>query len=290
MNNIFQGFSDEAQCVRAWDRKLREQEWVDTTDVQAVIGYAAEDSTRKFSLDKAIKDAKGKLRKELLRQGYCFREKSDGADRRVVHTAYPIENQDPLHNLRISAIVEDALNYHRVLRLIYTPSFNREEEHLFHPQYLREYNGRPYVFGEYENKEEQGAWPFMGLAIDRIISAVPDKSVKYRQREPEYFLEMMKDTLSATYNPHYLDVYDVRIRTHTPKIHMLLMMNKLHISQREIMECTAEHPGEISLQLRYSIELLGKLLYYGGEIEVLSPDLLRDRIAGAAQMMARRYQ
>lgn len=39
MANIFQGESKEAQCVRAWDRLLREGNWVDTDDFADIFDY-----------------------------------------------------------------------------------------------------------------------------------------------------------------------------------------------------------------------------------------------------------
>ena len=142
MANIFQGESKEAQCVREWDRLLREREWIDTDVFADIFDYKNISGKEELAYRKAIKKAKNDIRQALAERGVYLRETKSVEDNRKVLTAYPENNNDPLHDVRIMAIVEDAISYRRALRIDYAPSYHDTEEHIFHPQYLRIYNGR----------------------------------------------------------------------------------------------------------------------------------------------------
>ena len=169
MANIFQGESKVARCVREWDRLLREREWVDTEIFASIFSYDTISGEEMFGYEKAVKKAKKEIRLALQERGMLLREQADAQDNRRLLTAYPLDNKDPLHNLRIMAVVEDAMAFSRALQITYSPSFHETEEHIFHPQYLRNYNGRPYVYGVYENEEENNGFPFVALPVDRIV-------------------------------------------------------------------------------------------------------------------------
>ena len=123
MANIFQGISMEAQCVRAWDEQLRSSEWVDTDVFADIFDFSHIRYEEQESYRKAIKKAKKSISNALAQQGMSLREKRSETDNRKVLTAYPEYNKDPLHNLRIMVVIEDALMYQRAVRLTYSPSF-----------------------------------------------------------------------------------------------------------------------------------------------------------------------
>ena len=281
MTNIFQGQSKEAQCVRAWDTLLRSGLWIDTDEFARLFDFKNISGQEEFAYRQKIKDAKNEIRKALAERGMSLREKPDDRDRRKILTAYPEYNHDPLHDLRIMDVIDTAMHTSRAVRLTYAPSYHDVEEHIFHPQYLRVYNGRQYVYGVYENEEENKGLPFVSLPVDRIVSARITKEVPYRSGNPKDYERQMRDVLGASPNFQNPEVIDVVLRTHNPKIHKLLLTRPLHHSIRELKPCTPEQNGELTIHVQNTKELEIWILHYGAGVEVISPDDLRAQIAHA---------
>ena len=297
MANIFQGISMEARCVRAWDEQLRTSEWVDTDVFAEIFDFPNITGQQELSFRKAIKKAKKSISKALAQQGMSLREKRSETDNRKVLTAYPEYNKDPLHNLRIMVVIEDALMYQRAVRLTYSPSFRDSREHIFHPHYMRTYNGRQYVYGIYEKEEENKDRPFVALPLDRIDNASLTKEVDYRRGDTEYYEQQMRDIMGAS--PNFKDprVITVVLRTHTPTIHKLLLTKPYHHSIREVRPFTDERPGiapaqpgELTIHVQHTLELDNWILHYGASIEVVSPKELRTHIAHIIDGMSRHYR
>ena len=279
MSNIFQGESKEAQCVREWDRLLREKGWVDTEEFADIFSFNSISGKEELAYRKAIKKAKNDIRQALAERGLYLRESRSAEDNRKVLTAYPASTKDPLHDVRIMAIIEDAINYNRALRLTYAPSYHDSEDHIFHPQYLRIYNGRQYVYGVYDKEEENKGLPFVALPIDRIVIAEKIKDVPYLRGNPEEYERQMHDIMGASPNFRHPKVYDVVIRTHDPKTHKLLLTKPLHHSIRELKPFSPEQYGELTIHVQISKELENWILHYGTGVEIISPVELRQQIA-----------
>ncbi len=279
MANIFQGESKEAQCVREWDKLLREGKWVDTDVFSDIFSFKSISGKDELAFKKAIKKAKNNIRQALAERGFLLRETKSNEDNRKVLTAYPEGNKDPLHDVRIMAIVEDAMNYSRALHLTYAPSYHDNEDHIFHPQYLRIYNGRQYVYGVYENIDENKGLPFVALPVDRILTASKTKEVPYRRGNPEDYEHQMRDVMGASPNFRHPEVVDVVLRTHDHKIHKLLMTKPIHHSVREIKPFIPEQFGELTIHVQISKELENWVLHYGTGVEVISPVEFRNHIA-----------
>ena len=290
MTNIFQGISMEAQCVRAWDEQLRTSEWVDTDVFAEIFDFPNITGQKELSYRKFIKKAKKNISDALAQQGMSLREKRSKTDKRKVLTAYPEYNKDPLHNIRIMAVVENAMNCSCALRLTYSPSFRDSREHIFHPHYMRVYNGRQYVYGIYEREEENKGRPFVALPLDRIDNASQTREVDYRRGDTEYYEQQMRDIMGAS--PNFKDprVLDVVLRTHNQIIHKLLLTKPYHHSIREIKPFTNEQLGELTIHVQHTLELDNWILHYGASIEVVSPKELRTHIADIIDDMSRHYK
>lgn len=289
MANIFQGESKLAQCVREWDRLLRENNWVDTDEFAKIFDYENLSGKDELAYRKAVKKAKNDIRKSLAERGLYLRESRSEEDNRKLLTAYPESNKDPLHDVRIMAIVEDAINYSRALRLTYAPSYHDTEEHIFHPQYLRIYNGRQYVYGVYDNEDENKGLPFVALPIDRIVTASKTRDVPYLRGNPEEYEHQMRDVMGASPNFRHPDVVDVILRTHDLKTHKLLLTKPLHHSIRELKPYNPEQYGELTIHVQISKELENWILHYGTGVEVVSPINLREHIAHVIHVINEYY-
>ena len=290
MANIFQGESKEALCVREWDKLLREGKWVDTDVFADIFDFKSISGKEELAFRKAIKKAKNNIRQALAERGFFLRETKSREDNRKVLTAYPENNNDPLHDVRIMAIVEDAMNYRRALRLTYAPSYHDKEDHIFHPQYLRIYNGRQYVYGVYDKVEENKGLPFVALPIDRIVRAVKTKEVPYLPGNPEDYERQMRDVMGASPNFRHPDVVDIVIRTHDAKTHKLLLSKPLHHSIRELKPFSIEQGGELTIHVQISKELENWILHYSTGLEVLAPVDFRNYIARVIHKMNDYYK
>lgn len=290
MANIFQNTSKEAQCVRAWDEQLRSSEWVDTDVFAEIFDFRNINGKLEAAYRKAIIKAKNAIVNALAQQGMSLREQRSPKDRRKILTAYPDYNKDPLHNLRIMAVIEDALMYQRAVHLTYSPSYRDSKQHIFHPHYMRVYNGRQYVYGRYEREEENQGRPFVALPLDRIDNASLTREVDYRRGDTEYYEQQMRDIMGASPNFKDSRILDVVLRTHNQTIHKLLLTKPYHHSIREIKPFTDELPGELTIHVQHTRELDNWILHYGAGIEVISPKELRAHIAQIIDDMNKRYK
>lgn len=297
MDNIFQGMSLDAQCVRAWDEQLRSSEWVGTDVFADIFDFSRIRYEEIRSYKRAIKNAKQNIIDALAQQGMSLREQRSPKDRRKILTAYPDYNKDPLHNLRIMAVIDNAMSCSRAIRLTYSPSYRDSKEHIFHPQYMRVYNGRQFVYGIYENKEENKGLPFVALPFDRIDNASLTREVDYRRGDTKYYEQQMRDIMGAS--PNFKDprVLDVVLRTHNQTIHKLLLTKPYHHSIREVRPFTDElpgiapaQPGELTIHVQHTRELDNWILHYGAGIEVISPKELRAHIAHIIDDINMRYK
>ena len=155
---------------------------------------------------------------------------------------------------------------------------------------MRVYNGRQFVYGIYENKEENKGLPFVALPFDRIEDASLTREVDYRRGDTEYYEQQMRDIMGAS--PNFKDprVITVVLRTHTPTIHKLLLTKPYHHSIREVRPFTDELLGELTIHVQHTRELDNWILHYGAGIEVISPKELRAHIAHIIDDMNMRYK
>lgn len=281
MGNIFFGDSKYAKCVREWDRLLRTQEWVSTEVFAKIFKYEKISGKDVLAYEKQIKAAKKDISRALAERGMSLQEKMDSQDGRRRLTAYPSYNKDPLHDLRILAVIESAMmNFSkRALLITYAPSYHQTEEHIFHAHYRKVYNGRHYVYGIFENEEKNQGLPFVTLAVDRIVEAHTTKAVPYRPGDSKNYEEWMKGVLGASPNFKYPEVRKVVLRTHDPKVHKLLLNKPLHHSIREQQPCLEGQTGILTLNVQLTQELKNCILYYGQGVEVVAPQVLRMQIA-----------
>lgn len=290
MGNIFFGDSKYAKCVREWDRLLRTQEWVSTEVFAEIFKYTEISGKDVLAYEKQIKAAKKDISRALAERGMSLQEKHDSQDRRRTLTAYPLYNKDPLHDLRILAVIELAMNFlNRALLITYAPSYHQTEEHIFHAHYRKVYNGRHYVYGIFENEEENQGLPFVTLAVDRIVEAHTTQEVPYRQRDSKNYEEWMKGVLGASPNFKHPEVRRVVLRTHDTKVHKLLLNKPLHDSIREQQPCVEGHTGLLTLHVQLTQELRNSILYYGKGVEVVEPRVLRIQIANDISKMMTYY-
>ena len=193
-----------------------------------------------------------------------------------------------LTNIDLLPVFNKAVTDRRVLRFSYQRFGQEPFELIFHPQFLKEYNGRWFVFGE-ANREPFKAY---NVPLDRIIgevSVVDD--VEYIPAEKGFYQDFFNNIIGVT-REKGAKVEQVVIRTKTEYQHGLLLTKPLHHSQKETLPF-GEHDdgcyGEVTLTIEPNRELRGRILMYGENLEVMQPQSLREQIMEVLKEQLNQY-
>jgi hypothetical protein len=193
-----------------------------------------------------------------------------------------------LTNIDLLPVFYKAITDKRVLRFFYQPFGQSPFELTFHPQFLKEYNGRWFVFGEADREPYQA----YNVPLDRIVGDVNEVvDVEYIPAEKSFYQNFFNNIIGVTHEKD-AKVEEVIIRTKTEYQHGLLLTKPLHHSQKETLPY-GEHKdgcyGEIVLTIEPNRELRGKILLYGESLEVMSPHSLREQIKEILKKQMEQY-
>ena len=182
-----------------------------------------------------------------------------------------------LTNIDLLPVFNKAITDRQVLRFSYQRFGQDVFELIFHPQFLKEYNGRWFVFGD-ANREPYKAY---NVPLDRIIGEVTiAEGIDYIPAPRGFYQQFFKDIIGVTHEKD-AKVETVVIRTKTEYQHGLLLTKPLHHSQKETYPY-GEHEngcyGEVTLVIEPNRELRGKIMLYGENLEVMQPLSLREQI------------
>lgn len=193
-----------------------------------------------------------------------------------------------LTNIDLLPVFYKAITDKKVLRFAYQ-RFGKEPFLLtFHPQFLKEFNGRWFVFGE-ASREPFKAY---NVPLDRIVgdvTAVDD--VEYIPAERGFYQNYFNHIIGVTHEKG-ARVEEVVIRTKTEYQHGLLLTKPLHHSQRETLpfgEHDGQWYGEVRLTIEPNRELRGRILLYGENLEVISPQPLREQMIETLKKLIAQY-
>ena len=130
------------------------------------------------------------------------------------------------------------------------------------------------------NREPYKAY---NVPLDRIVGELIEvNDVEYIPAPKGFYLDFFKNIIGVTHEKE-AKVEQVVIRTKTEYQHGLLLTKPLHHSQKETLPF-GEHEdgmyGEVKLTIEPNRELRGRILMYGGSLEVMSPLSLREQILG----------
>ena len=193
-----------------------------------------------------------------------------------------------LTNIDLLPVFNKAITNHQVLRFSYQRFGQEPFELTFHPQFLKEYNGRWFVFGE-ANREPFKAY---NVPLDRIVGELTVvEDVDYTPAPKGFYQKFFKDIIGVTHEKD-AKVETVVIRTKSEYQHGLMLTKKLHESQTETLpfgEHDGQWYGEIQLSIEPNRELRGKILAYGQYLEVMQPLILREQIKDILKKQIEQY-
>lgn len=193
-----------------------------------------------------------------------------------------------LTNIDLLPVFNKAITDKKVLRFSYQRFGQEPFELTFHPQFLKEYNGRWFVFGEADREPYQA----YNVPLDRIVGEVSEvNDVEYIPAEKGFYQDFFNSIIGVTHEKD-AKVEPVVIRTKTEYQHGLLLTKPLHHSQKESFPF-GEHEdgcyGEVTLTIEPNRELRGKILSYGQYLEVLQPQSLREQIEDILKQQIHQY-
>ena len=193
-----------------------------------------------------------------------------------------------LTNIDLLPVFNKAITDRQVLRFSYQPFGQEKFELTFHPQFLKEYNGRWFVFGN-ANREPYCAY---NVPLDRIVGGVSIvEGVEYVPAEKGFYRQFFNNIIGVTHE-NGAKVEKVVIRTKSEYQHGLLLTKPLHHSQKETLPFE-EHDGlsygEVTLTIEPNRELRGKILLYGENLEVMEPFSLREQIRDIIKRQMAQY-
>lgn len=211
------------------------------------------------------------------------REAKDGD----MHISSSMEQN--LTNIHLLPIFYRAITNKQVLRFDYQPFGQELFTLLFHPQFLKEYNGRWFVFGD-ANREPYQAF---NVPLDRIVGDVCDvNDVEYIPAPKGFYRQYFMNIIGVTHEEN-AKVEQVVIRTKSEYQHGLLLTKPLHHSQKETQpfgEHDGQWYGEVILTIEPNRELRGKILMYGEGLEVMEPLSLREQLRTTISMQMSQYE
>lgn len=210
------------------------------------------------------------------------RESKDG-ETRICSSA-----EQNLSNIDLLPVFYKAIANKQVLSFDYQP-FGQELFTLtFHPQFIKEYNGRWFVFGD-ANREPYQAY---NVPLDRIVGDVSEvNNVEYIPAEKGFYQHYFKNIVGVTHEED-AKVEQVVIRTKSEYQHGLLLTKPLHHSQKETQpfgEHAGQWYGEVTITIEPNRELRGRILLYGENLEVISPLSLREQIKEILRRQMQQY-
>ncbi len=182
-----------------------------------------------------------------------------------------------LTNIDLLPVFYKAITNKKVLCFAYQRFGQEPFTLIFHPQFIKEYNGRWFVFGEADREPYQA----YNVPLDRIVGEVSEVSdVEYIPAPKGFYQDFFNNIIGVTHEKG-AKVEKVVIRTNTEYQHGLLLTKPLHHSQEEVLpfgEHDGQWYGEVKLMIEPNRELRGRILLYGENLEVISPQFLREQM------------
>lgn len=197
-------------------------------------------------------------------------------------------------NIEWLPFIYECIRDHRVLKVAYHEKYQFATIVIFHPHYLKEFNGRWHIFGSIERKDSLSSQTIISegqnIPLDRIdekpaiingIEYLPSDKIKY----PEYF----NDIVGVTHVKNK-ELHDIVVRIHDKYMFGLVETKPIHHSQRTLKDFDDIHGyGEVTMTLRTNNEFFGRILQLGHDLEIVSPKEVRDDIALRISEMNKKY-
>ena len=195
-----------------------------------------------------------------------------------------------LTNIEILPFLYEAIVRKQVLSIVYKPYNEEERTLIFHPHYLKEYNGRWNLFGHAEGHSPDNGY---NIPLDRIQAKPRVRPrTEYIAAPPLFYEQFFKDIVGVS---HMRDAikYNIVVRAHTYYIYKLTETKPIHQSQ-SISTPWGDHEdgtyGEFFLEVEVNNEFVGRILQMGAGLEIVLPKEVRDLFKQRVKDLAKLYE
>lgn len=176
--------------------------------------------------------------------------------------------------------LSDLINYtlkHMTITVVYKPYNKDEVVWTIHPYYLKQYNNRWFLLGWNEKYEDLSI-----IALDRI-QLVEQSETKFRKNTDIDFDLYFSNIIGVSIED---DTTPVLIELKFSKNRLPYVLSKpLHHSQN----ITDEENGIITIEVIPNKELYSQLLWFGDDLEILSPTSVREEISKKIESLCKKY-
>lgn len=161
----------------------------------------------------------------------------------------------------------DAIQYKKVVKIQYKPFDKPKMNLVFHPQFLKQYNNRWYIFGMEQDHPEE-IW---NLALDRITGKIKPTELPYTKLDVDW-KEYFDDIIGVT------NIEDQKVE----KIHFIVHgITSYYIETKPLHGNQHQHriddnTLDVTLKVKINQELKNILLSYAPSITILEPQSLVD--------------
>jgi predicted DNA-binding transcriptional regulator YafY len=196
------------------------------------------------------------------------------------------DGPDRVEGIEILQEVFDAINNEQVIGFKYQPfTANAPYEVTLHPYLLRQYNNRWFLVGHDEEKQEIRLYP-----LDRFKNGP--------KARPKIVFKTQQETGfdPVTYFEHVVGV-TLDKKAVVEEIHLKISAGRypyiftkpIHGSQ-QLLKTYQDGSVLLKLNLKINKELLGVILSFGSDVQVMKPASLKEQIREMAQKILDKYQ
>ena len=203
------------------------------------------------------------------------------ASKQKKHSVIDFDVNPNLKGLDYLDDIYKAIIKKQVLEVSYQ-SFNAKDVTVveFHPYLLKEYNNRWYMLGRKGSNES-----IINYALDRIqaIEVLPHKNyLENKNFDPETYY---KNVLGVTVKED-MKTEEIIFKTNNKNAQYILT-KPIHTSQRKIDSDDKETTFQLTMKVNFEMERL--FLGFGKEVEIISPQSLRNSIASNLKQALEKY-
>lgn len=196
-----------------------------------------------------------------------------------------------LTNIELLPVLYNAIINEIVLSFDYKPFYKEAKTLVFHPQFLKEYNGRWHLFGLAEGEPYDFGFD---VALDRIDSnSLKAVDKKWIPAPKDFYESFFKDIVGVSHDKFDNTPKEIHLRAHTNYIFNMIDTKKIHNSQEMVLPFGKHEDGEygdFTIQTEINKELIGAILQLGPDLEVISPSVAREIVRSKVQNMLRLYE
>lgn len=189
------------------------------------------------------------------------------------------ERNDRLKGIEnLSSLIDATIN-HQPLEITYQSYKGREQTSVLHPYFMKEYNGRWFLFGYNEAYQR-----ISNYALDRI-KTYHSKDVPFFRNTSTNFEDCFKDIIGVTIPDVGVSTERIVLRF-SPERFPYVLSKPIHQSQ--VVTNSDEH--EVAITVKPTRELRQQIFSFIPDVVVVSPQWLRDEIKGKIEKNLNRYQ